>query len=360
MIWGRLSFLGLAPMVLALVAVILPWSFYGLFVLVGLLGFPGLYGLMSAWVGTLDRRPLSSLASAGLYCGLIAVLFGAWIALGIFLGKPAEPPVHIPKNLVSEDWFIGLLALSESPLVFLDALVIYALLAFYFIGSSDSGDTTRPDAPPASLLFTNPLLVWAGSLLLAVGIHLVWSGVFHFAQRKESAAILELLDQLAPVQMANAGSPPDLKPEGKEVVGVCQPVPNTEGMLLNLNHSLFPAHNVSSYLWKSDPAYKRLPPRKREQLLETQVASAVVTLAVEPTFGKLVPTVEQFPDPMTNRFFYVPKPGYMGRDRLVYEVGLGGRQFRVVINLYAVDESPGPETYERVCGKRGSHYKIAS
>lgn len=153
----------------------------------------------------------------------------------------------------------------------------------------------------------------------------------------------------------NRGLPPIIRSSRERVLGVCQPVPNVKGMDIGHGHLLLPAAAALNYLFEFENGIKQHIPLTQETLSEFRAleVSAKITLLQSPKYGAL--------NAPYGEFFYAPKPGYMGKDRVDFMVEMGEYKIKVIYDIHPVNGSgEGSETVARFCGKRGRLYKISA
>ncbi|WP_374326246.1 tandem-95 repeat protein [Azonexus sp.] len=144
-------------------------------------------------------------------------------------------------------------------------------------------------------------------------------------------------------------------------VGVCFPVQNTVDVPVgpDYGHGLNPAGGALSALDKFDGSFRRLPIDQQQAAFDTWGEAAKITLLEPPHRGQISRTVEAFPTPSNDSYFYSPlKRGDMSKDSAVFLVEMGGYTVKLIYTFYLTENGGGPETDKLYCGKRGTLYRI--
>lgn len=169
-------------------------------------------------------------------------------------------------------------------------------------------------------------------------------------------------DQYLPVLVAEVRPAAAASASKVMTIGFCKPVPNFPEMDISLEHGISPIADATYYLWNFVPYFKQMPEEQRRAALSALGSEGKITILQQPKYGTLSDTAKpNFPKPYPNQFFYNPKLGYMGKDQVVFLVEMGEYKIKVVNNIYPVAGSAdSSEVIQKVCGKRGEYYKIAS
>lgn len=137
-------------------------------------------------------------------------------------------------------------------------------------------------------------------------------------------------------------------------IGVCRPVENHQW---RKPEALSPAVSTVNYLWEFQ-GFRQMPGKQGRETLYALEKTAKITILQQPSHGKLTLTTDEYPNSLPNTYFYHPEPGFLGKDRIVAWVEMGQYKIKLVYSLYPVDHGVGPETEAKVCGKRGTYYRI--
>jgi hypothetical protein len=168
-------------------------------------------------------------------------------------------------------------------------------------------------------------------------------------------------DQYLPVIVAEARPMVAASPNKNMTFGVCQLVPNLSYVPVGGEHALNPASVAVADLWRFDEHFRQMPEDQRREALLALEKTAKVTILQQPTYGTLSDTARDYPDATPDSPYYNPKPGYLGKDQVIFLVEMGEYKIKLIFNVYPVaGSSEDPKAIEKLCGKRGTYYKISS
>lgn len=137
-------------------------------------------------------------------------------------------------------------------------------------------------------------------------------------------------------------------------LGVCHPAPNE---FYSLENSIGPKGDAAFYL------------RSYEQKKVTNTFPGTITILQQPKHGilRLLTEADRGTffdsaagpvDPTDPGYLYLPENGYLGKDKAVFLVEIGGVKVQIVYFFQAISAPVGD--VEVVCGKKGYRWKISS
>ncbi|MES2770770.1 MAG: hypothetical protein V4623_02150 [Pseudomonadota bacterium] len=135
--------------------------------------------------------------------------------------------------------------------------------------------------------------------------------------------------------------------------GICFPAPNE---LFSLENVTDPKVASIEYLWRYE----------HRRIIKTEPATVsilqepkhgVLRLMTEADRGTLFSDTAGPIDPSDPAYVYLPNPGYLGKDKAIFLVEIGGVKVKVIYFLQAIDGPIGD--IQTLCGKRGYSWNIS-
>jgi hypothetical protein len=138
-------------------------------------------------------------------------------------------------------------------------------------------------------------------------------------------------------------------------LGVCEPVPNERFSLENV---IGPIDSAKAYFRLYEP--QQMPDGSATITILQQPKHGILRLVTQADVGTILPSGGDPVDPTAGLYFYLPEEGYLGKDKAIVMVEIGGVKVKVVYFFQAIEGGLGNTGLERLCSKTGYHWKISS
>lgn len=160
--------------------------------------------------------------------------------------------------------------------------------------------------------------------------------------------------QEVPVMIAQANQAQVGDVRTTRTIGVCHPAPNENYSLENV---VSPIGQAGFYLGYFEG--------KKVQYIGTitilqQPKHGILRLVTEADRGTILNSEGGPLDPASGLYAYLPNTGYVGKDSATALVEIAGVKVKVVYFFQAWEGGLGNYGLEKLCGKRGYHWKISS
>ena len=160
--------------------------------------------------------------------------------------------------------------------------------------------------------------------------------------------------QNVPVMIAQANQAQASDVKTIRTIGVCHPASSNVYSLENVIGPIYQARD-----------YFRLYEQKTVTGAATitvlqQPKHGILRLVTEDDRGALFSSSSGPLKPDAGLYAYLPEKGYLGKDKAVLLVEIGGVKVKVVYFFQAIGGSKGNDGIEVLCGKNGYHWKISS
>jgi hypothetical protein len=211
-----------------------------------------------------------------------------------------------------------------------------------------AGDTASNDAAPVA---SDALIAQEQTLLdqARMDLNLTQGEVTMFIPDMPNVPPQNVPVLIAQANQAQAGDVTTIR-----TIGVCHPAPSNAYSLENVTE---PIGEADYYL------------QQYEQ--QTVTGSATITILQQPKHGilRLVTEADRGTlfsdtsgpiDPADPGYAYLPEEGYLGKDKAIVLVEIGGVKVKVVYFFQAIEGGLGNTGLERLCSKTGYHWKISS
>lgn len=154
------------------------------------------------------------------------------------------------------------------------------------------------------------------------------------------------------ITQAKQAQPSDVKTT--RTFGVCFPAPNEKYSLENV---IQPSGEAQMYL----KFYENREVQGAATItVLQQPAHGILRLVTEADRGILFSSSSGPANPAIPGYAYLPEKGYLGKDKAVVLVDIGGIKVKVVYFFQAVSGGLGNYATETYCGKTGPYWKISS
>jgi hypothetical protein len=137
-------------------------------------------------------------------------------------------------------------------------------------------------------------------------------------------------------------------------MGICFPAPNE---LYSLENVLEPKGDAGFYLRSYENKQVANTDPGTITILQ-QPTHGILRLVTEADRGTLFSSSSGPIDPANPGYVYLPEKGYLGKDKTVALVEIGGVKVKVVYFFQAINGPLGD--VDELCGKKGYHWKISS
>ena len=138
-------------------------------------------------------------------------------------------------------------------------------------------------------------------------------------------------------------------------VGICSPAPNNN---YSSDNGEDPIAEVKFYLRQYE---NRTVTGSATVTILQQPAHGILRLVTQADVGTILPSGGDPVDPADLGYFYLPKTGYLGKDKAIMLVDFGGGlKVKVVFFFQAIDGPLGNTGFQDHCSKTGAMWKISS
>lgn len=160
--------------------------------------------------------------------------------------------------------------------------------------------------------------------------------------------------QNVPVLIAQANQAQSIGATTTRTAGVCYPVPNDN---YSAENGLDPINSADFYLQQYE--HRTVTEPATVTILQ-QPKHGILRLVTEADRGKLFSVSAGPIKPDNQAYVYLPEKGYLGNDKAVMLVEIGGIKVKVIYFLQAVEGPLGSYGRKEYCINTGSRWKIST
>jgi hypothetical protein len=161
--------------------------------------------------------------------------------------------------------------------------------------------------------------------------------------------------QNVPVLIAQANQAQAGDATAIRTLGVCAPAPSTR---YSLDNVVEPIGQAEAYFRLFDP--QQMPDGPATITILQQPKHGILRLITEADRGTLFSDTSGPIDPADPGYAYLPENGYLGKDKAVVLVEIGGIKVKVVYFFQAIKGGLGSYGEQTYCAKTGRYWKIST